>query len=50
MPVGKSSAGILEQYFTLELSATVSEALTNVHPDNEVTNKTTVHQLVTKCQ
>jgi hypothetical protein len=39
MPVGKSCASILEQYFTLELSATVSESLTNVYPDKEGTNK-----------
>jgi hypothetical protein len=39
---------ILKHYFTSKSSAAVHEAFGNVHPDEEVLNKT-IHQLVTKC-
>jgi hypothetical protein len=39
---------IPEHYFALKSFAAVREALSNVYPDNEVPNKTTMQRLVTK--
>jgi hypothetical protein len=39
---------ILEHYFASKSFAVVREAFSNVYSDNEVPNKTTIHQLVTK--
>jgi hypothetical protein len=39
---------ILEHYFASKSFAAVREAFSNVYPDKEVPNKTTIHRLVTK--
>jgi hypothetical protein len=38
---------ILEHYFASKSFAAVPEAFSNVYPDKEVPNKTTIHKLVT---
>jgi hypothetical protein len=38
---------ILEHWFTSKLFSAVLEAFSNVYPDKEVPNKTTIHRLVT---
>jgi hypothetical protein len=43
----KQDMFILKYYFTSKPFATVLEAFSNVYPDKEVPNKTTVHQVVT---
>jgi hypothetical protein len=37
---------ILEHYFVSKSSAAVREAFSNMYPDKEVPNKTTIHRLV----
>jgi hypothetical protein len=39
---------ILKHHFTLKLSAVIHEVFSNVYPDKEVPNKTTLHPLVTQ--
>jgi hypothetical protein len=39
---------ILEHYFASKSFAAVREAFSNVYPDREVPNETTVHRLITK--
>jgi hypothetical protein len=40
---------ILKHYFATKSYAAFHEAFSNEYPDKEVPNKTTIHQLVTKC-
>jgi hypothetical protein len=39
---------VLEHYFASKSFGAVREAFSNAYPDKEVTNKTTMHRLVTK--
>jgi hypothetical protein len=41
---------ILEHYFMSKSFAAVCEAFSSTYPDEEVLNKTTIHQLVTLCK
>jgi hypothetical protein len=45
--IHKQNVFIREHYFESELFAAVHEAFSNVHPDKEVLNKTTILRLVT---
>jgi hypothetical protein len=41
---------ILKHYFTLKSFAAVHEAFSNVYLSKKVSNKATIHQMVTNCQ